>query len=525
MNLDFRFYLSLFTRRLHYFLLFLAIGAAIGITLALVLPPVYRAQAVLLVESEQSDLIESTVQAEATEQMQIIQQRILTRESLLEMANRLRVYEPQPGQEVVRMAADDIVEDMRERISIAVTGGASRRGPTEATIVRVEFPAPSARLSASVVNEVVTLIQQENIEIRTGAARNTRQFFQDRVDELDQELSAQGAAILAFKEANINALPDSLDFRRSQQAAWQERQLVLQREAAGLRDRRERLVQIFAVSGCVDTTQPDRRQTPEERRLQELQDELADMLTRLAPTHPRAVALQGRVEAAEAAVVASNTGVTPEVAAVEGQLTPCDIQLADLDGQLDFIAVQQDQLANDLDEVAASIAATPGNSVTLATLERDFQNTQEQYNAVVSRLAAAETSDTIETLGRAGRISVIENAVAPQEPDSPNRPLLAAAGIGGGMFVGLALIALMELLNSSIRRPVDISNKLGVTPLGTIPHIRTRWEIVRRRLILLVVFGIVLVVVPIALWFVHTQIMPLDTAVNRVLNRFGLPLI
>ena len=92
--MDFRFYLSLFLRRIHYFLLLFVLGSAIGLTLARVLPPVYLAEARLLVESEQipGNLAASTVQTQATEQLQIIQQRILTRDVLVEMANRLNIY-------------------------------------------------------------------------------------------------------------------------------------------------------------------------------------------------------------------------------------------------------------------------------------------------------------------------------------------------------------------------------------------------------------------------------------------------
>ncbi len=80
--------------------LLVALGGGIGITLAIVLPPVYRAEALLIVESQQipDELAATTVQNETTEQLQIIQQRILTRDSLLEMANRLNVYAARPGE-------------------------------------------------------------------------------------------------------------------------------------------------------------------------------------------------------------------------------------------------------------------------------------------------------------------------------------------------------------------------------------------------------------------------------------------
>ena len=137
--IDLKFYLSLFLRRLHYFLIVLTLGSVIGLMLAWMLPPVYNAEARLVVESAQipGELAASTVHVAATEQLEIIQQRILTRDTLLEMANRLQIYAPTPGQPVRRLEPDEIVEDLRKRITIQTTGGTQARGPVQATIVRV----------------------------------------------------------------------------------------------------------------------------------------------------------------------------------------------------------------------------------------------------------------------------------------------------------------------------------------------------------------------------------------------------
>ncbi len=87
-------------------------------------------------------------------------------------------------------------------------------------------------MAAAVTNEVVTLILRENVAMRTTVAGQTLEYFVQEVARLDRELAEQGAAILAFKEANKDALPDSLDFRRSQQAAAQERLLLIERDEA-----------------------------------------------------------------------------------------------------------------------------------------------------------------------------------------------------------------------------------------------------------------------------------------------------
>ncbi|MEO1365469.1 MAG: lipopolysaccharide biosynthesis protein, partial [Pseudomonadota bacterium] len=131
----------------------------------------------------------------------------------------------------------------------------------------------------------------------------------------------------------------------------------------------------------------------------------------------------------------------------------------------------------------------------------------------------AETGDNNEALTKAESISVIEQAVPPEEPSSPNRPRLAIAGLGAGMMMGLGLIVLLELLNSAIRRPQDIVQRLEITPLGTLPFIRTRADRIRRRLTLLVVLAGVGGTVFGALWGIDTYVMPLDLLLEAILER------
>ncbi len=516
--MDIRFYLSLFLRRLPYFLLVLAAGSAIGITLAVALPPVFRSQAVLIVESQQipSDLAASTVRTEATEQLQIIQQRILTRDRLLEMANRLRIYDERADRSVGRMDSDEKVEDLRRRISIETTGGTDTpRSMAQATIVRVGFSAPSPAMSAAVTNEVVTLILQENVAIRTNVAAQTLDFFQEEVARLDRELSARGAEILAFQEGNLDSLPDSLEFRRTQQAAAQERLQQISREEATLRDRRQRLVTLYETNGQIEPMSLAGPQSAEQRQLQSMRDELAGLLAVLSPTNPRVTVLEARIKAMEQRVAAA--GAENGSGSLEG-LSPFEIQLADLDAQLDFLAEQKSQIEDQMKDLEASIAATPGNAIKLETLQRDYAALRAQYDQAVANRAQAETGDTIEALAKGQRITVVEQAIAPREPESPNRLLVASAGIGGGMVFGIALVVLLEVMNQAIRRPSELTSRLGIMAFATIPMIRTHADIMRRRMIMGLAFLAVLVIVPTGLWLIHSQVTPLDLLFERALE-------
>ena len=71
------FYITLFLRRVHWFILIFGIIAAASVTIARILPPVYLASTRLLVEPPQipSQLAASTVQTSAQEELQSIEQR------------------------------------------------------------------------------------------------------------------------------------------------------------------------------------------------------------------------------------------------------------------------------------------------------------------------------------------------------------------------------------------------------------------------------------------------------------------
>ena len=105
-NLDLKYYWAVFKRRLPYFLVIVTLLSAIGITIASILPPVYQSSASLLAEPQQipGSLAESTAEINPFEQIQIVEQRIMTRANLYELGQRIGLYADQPDLSVGTLA-------------------------------------------------------------------------------------------------------------------------------------------------------------------------------------------------------------------------------------------------------------------------------------------------------------------------------------------------------------------------------------------------------------------------------------
>ena len=515
MSFSFRFYLGLLMRRLPVMMALIMIGSVLGIVTALQTPPVYSTSARLLVEAPQipEGMATSLVETSATEQLSIIEQRLLTRANLLDIANKFNVFE-----NIEEMSPDDVFARMRTRTIIRRTGGRN-----EATLMTLTFSGRSGRVVANVVNEYVTLILEANSEFRMSRAEGTLTFFQQEVERLGSELDQQSARIVQFKNQNEGALPDDLEFRLGRQTLLQERVERLERDISAARLQRDEVVRIFDATGRIEGQSAAVALSPEQEQLNELRVQLEEMRSIYSDSNPRVVVLQNRVNQLEStiAATASEAGepVTPEINPAESVL---QVSLAEIDSRIDRAEEEIASAQAEMARLEQSITATASNAIALGALERDYANLQQRYNAAVNNLSEARMGERIEVTSQGQRITVIESANAPEIPSGPNRPMIAAAGIGGGTVLAAAFFVLLEMLNFTIRRPAEIEARFGIRPIAAIPYIESRNERMTRRSLLLLTLGIVVVGVPAGLWYVHTNVMPLELITAKIMSRLGM---
>ncbi len=504
--IDLRFYWSLLMRRLPVMLALIIICSVFGAVWAIRAPSTYSTSARLLVENPR--ILESRDNSgdSASQMLQVIEQQLLTRANLIDVANKLNVF----GQDST-LSVDQKLEQMRANTSVRRTGGRD-----EATMMLVSFTSEDPRIAAAVVNEFTTLILGTNTRTRVGMAENRLAFFQQEVQRLSQDLDQQNARILEFKRTNGDALPENLQYRQSRQSLLQERVARLESDLAVLQAQRAEMVRMFEETGNLPVNETPK--TPEQQQLASLQAELNSMLGVYAEDSPRIRALRNRIVAAQRVVEAQ---IVPEDSANSGS-SLLDVNLSQIDSRVSILTKERDQANQELDDLAASISATAANAIALGALERDHMNIQAQYNAAVASFDQARQVERVETSAQGQRITVIEAASVPGMPSGPNRGKIALAGIGLGLGLAGGFFALMELLNSTIRRPAELQSRFQITPLAVIPFIEGRRERRRRQAVLLAAILAVMILIPLGLWGLHTQYMPLDILAQKIVARLGL---
>jgi uncharacterized protein involved in exopolysaccharide biosynthesis len=195
------YYLGLLKRRWPFFLVPFLSVLLIGAAVTYLWPTTYFSEGKILVQSQQipTELVRPTVTSAAQERIQVIEQRTMTRDNLLAIADKFKLY---PERRTL-MSPTELVELMKKSIKIepvvqalAFTRGTSQN-PTVIFTVGFEYSDPQN--AARVANELVTRILDLDLRDRTSRATDTTKFLAREVQRLQSESSVIDAKLAQAK--------------------------------------------------------------------------------------------------------------------------------------------------------------------------------------------------------------------------------------------------------------------------------------------------------------------------------------
>ncbi len=501
---DLRFYLRLLSRRFPAMAFLIMLASCVGVVMALRLPTTYSTSATLLVEAAQipDEMIRSTINVDAAEQLEVIQRRLMTRANLIRVARDNNVF---PDQR--RMNPDDVVAEMRRKTRIRRASGRNR-----ATVMTINFQGRSPQVVAAVVNQYVTIVLAANSEFREERTAGTLDFFEQEVQSLSNSLDEQSAKIVAFKNDNVESLPENLEYRLGRQSALQDRVSRARRDIEAIEAQKLNIQRIYETTGTL-TDNRRVKLSPEAARLKRLQGELRVALSVFSESNPKVRILRNQIDTLTEQMRAA--GESTETLDVN----PLDTVMAEMDGEIAELENQIAEAQVELETLADGIRRTPATRIQLEAMERERRSLQGLYGGAAQRLSQARLGERVEVSARGERITVLEPANVPNAPSGPNRAAIMSTGAAAGLGLAAGLFVLLELLNLSIRRPVDITKVLGITPLATLPRFESQADRRRRRTLQLLTLAAVIVAVPTSLWLVDTYYMPLDVLFEKVRER------
>ena len=92
--------------------------------------------------------------------------------------------------------------------------------------------------------------------------------------------------------------------------------------------------------------------------------------------------------------------------------------------------------------------------------------------AIIANELAKNVSSIAQSVMNLQSVNVIDEATTPSSPSGPNRLMYTAVAFLAGLFVAVAILVLMDMLNTRVRGAEDVEELLGLPVIGRIPSIK-----------------------------------------------------
>jgi succinoglycan biosynthesis transport protein ExoP len=380
-----------------------------------------------------------------------VAERVVEREQLHHDAEFLGVPESQrEGWEGVSVT--DAAGVLQGRLSVQ---------PVEDTrLVSIRVVGLNPRRAAEIANAVADEYIEKTIEDRSGSTHSAQRWLGERLDTLRTDLEESELALHRFKEQH-NVLSVSMEDRQNlvaseiqhmNEALTQARTARIERmarveriRAAAEGDTPEESAAAFGENETISALREQlrakiaereglvRRYGPEHQRMQQLDSEIANGRRQLREE------IAGVLRAAEADV--------REIRHIEGGLTAA------------------------LEESHRQGFELNLREIEYGRLNRNRENNSKLYDIVLER----STETGLTGVWQSTYARMLDRALPPTSPISPNLTTNSAGGIGVGLAIGLALAFLLSRLDRRLKSVSDVESA-GMTILGILPKIEEGFE-------------------------------------------------
>ena len=515
-SFDIKPYINLALRRKWWIIIPVLLSALGGAALLAVTPKTYRASTLILLEPQSipDSFVRTTVSESMEGRLRTISQQINSRTNLesiirdfeldrnmpkgrkqtaiellgqyIPFMERANLF-PRPADDEVnqRVQMLNLVDRLRSSIQVTTRGGAAGggRGQTQAFEISLQWHDPD--VIAPVTNAIAARFIEENLSAREEMAVSTTDFLESETATLRVELERKERALETFKSEHMGMLPDQLasnisimnqlrdELSNTERRLDQERQQVLflrsQSEAARMERESLRASMVAERRGATGASHDGVLAAEQftSGNIEELERELTRLSTVYTERHPDVLALKRRI----ATLKSQGQGSSPTE-----PLTPSrsggdrvSLQLATAMANIESHNKAIENLQKQIEYYKWRIEQTPQIEMEQSKLLRDYQTLRRRYEVLLANKLDAKLAEQLERRRKGEQFRVLDSAIKPSSPFSPDFSRIMAMAIALGLGLGGGLAYLREMVNPRFYSPEEVEAFLSAPVIVSLP--------------------------------------------------------
>ncbi|MHB8772556.1 MAG: GumC family protein [Syntrophales bacterium] len=451
--------------------------------------PIYRATARVIIEKDDPKVVSiqevMSVDSSGLDYYQTQYKIIESRGVAREVIKRLKLGE---SEEFVPKPKDSFIANLRRAIAENIayylsllktekppsTGDAPGEAPEESPLVSafigrikvtpirnsrlvdIGFEAKDPALSARIANTLARAYIDLNLETKLKATQDAMVWLNTRIDEERKKVEQAEQALLRYKQQH-NIITD---FSKDTESITAQKLAVLNSQVIDAEMKRVEAETRYKQAVALEKTPDMLDSIPEVmnndlvRQIKSMEVELfkkqSELSKKYGANHPQIIAIKNELQTLKGRKA-------EEVSRVINSL---------YNGYRVALAREQ-SLKKALNEQKGESFSLNEKAINYTVLKREAESTKEMYDLVIKRFKETAMTENIRT----GNIRVVDGAEVPKAPVKPKKTQNLLLGLIVGLALGIGLAFFLEYLDSTIKTPDDVKERLKVPYLGPVPAI------------------------------------------------------
>lgn len=491
-------------------------GVLGGLLASRFMPSVYRSDALIEVVPQRvpENYVQATVTSRVEDRLAALSQQVLSRTQMESVINEFKLY----PNERRRLPMEDVFELMTtgiEVVPVETVGGKKGSRDQGVEAFRISFNYSDPKIARDVVAKLASFFIDRNSTERRSQADRTSTFLDSELDDARKRLEDQEKKLKTFREKNSGRLPTQM---QANMQAIQTSQLALQAlmdAQARNRDRKLVLERLYAdaaadlQSGAGVATPTTAGQptaagaatrlpadaTPRQR-LDYLKKALPQLQVRFSDKHPDVARTKRDIAELEKQVAAedlakpvspgaesatASSSFSPEELRQRERLRQMRIEIESLDRQIATQEAEEKRMRQEISGYQSRLEAVPGIESEWVALTRDYDTLQASYRTLLSKSENSKMAASLERQEIGEQFGLLDPPRIPLKPKSPNRLKLNGMGAAIGLGLGLALVGLLEIGNSTMKTEAELMGTINLPVLALLPLVKTAADLRRER--------------------------------------------
>jgi polysaccharide chain length determinant protein (PEP-CTERM system associated) len=462
-------YLSMVMKKRYLFVAVAVVLMTAVIIVSYMMPEKYEAKSTVFIER---NVIERLVKGIAItpsmqDRIRILRETMLGRSLVLKVIRKLDLD-------------NDVNSDAELEMLIMRYQNKTNIRVSKNNLIRVSFVSKDPALARDYINTLVNVYVENNIFAKKAEAYDANKFLGKQVEFFKTKMDEGEDAVIKFRQEQgiFVALDEASvinEIKRYRSEIEQIKIRINELEASKksldsqLKGEKPYNITVFNTKSTADT-------------IKALETRLRQLLITYTENYPEVVKIRSEIEAlrkgqqqepVQYLESPSESGINPVYQEIKQKIMETEAEIQALNAKERHLKSLIQQKERELREI-------PESRKKLADLLKERDTYKKVYEQLLVRLGQSEVSKQMEIEDKATTFRIIEPAILPTIPVSPNRPLMILLAVAIGIAGAFVLVFVLDYIDNSVKS-IDSLKELGLPVLAVIPVIRTDDEIATLR--------------------------------------------